>query len=50
MGLWKWTVKKHLKPKNFNKLSDDILEKYAKVFDITKEELIDMNWNNGVVE
>lgn len=42
MGLWKWTVKKHLKPKNFNKLSDEILEKYAKVFDITKDTLTDI--------
>lgn len=42
MGLWKWTVKKHLKPKNFNKLSEEILEKYAKVFDITKDTLTDI--------
>ena len=47
MGLWKWTVKKHLKPKNFKKLSNEVLEKYAEVFDITKEELIDKNWSNG---
>jgi hypothetical protein len=40
MGFWKWTVKRHLKPKNFNKLSNEVLEKYAKVFDITTEELI----------
>jgi Zn-dependent M32 family carboxypeptidase len=40
MGYWKWTIKKHLKPKYFNKLSDEVLEKYAKVFDISKEELI----------
>lgn len=45
MGLWKWTVKKHLKPKNFNKLSDNILEKYAKVFDITKEDLVSKDWS-----
>jgi len=50
MGLWRWTVKKHLKPKNFKKLSDEVLEKYAEVFDITKEVLIDKNWSNGVVE
>lgn len=42
MGFWKWTVKKHIKPKNFNKLSDEILEKYAKVFDITKDTLTDI--------
>lgn len=44
MGLWRWTVKKHLKPKNFKKLSDEVLEKYAKVFDITKEELTNSEW------
>ena len=43
MGLWRWTVKKHLKPKNFKKLSDEVLEKYAEVFDITKEELTAKN-------
>lgn len=42
MGLWKWTVKKHLKPKNFKKLNSEILEKYAKVFDITKDTLTDI--------
>lgn len=41
MGLWKWTVKRHLKPKNFNKLKNEVLEKYANVFDISKEELMD---------
>ncbi len=39
MNMWKWTVKRHLKPRNFTKLSDTILEKYAKVFNISKEEL-----------
>ncbi len=43
MGMWKWTVKKHLKPRNFAKLNDEILEKYAKVFSITKEELVDVD-------
>ncbi len=43
MGMWKWTVKKHLKPRNFAKLSNDILEKYAKVFNITKEELTNVS-------
>lgn len=46
MGLWKWTVKKHLKPKNFNKLNDKFIEKYAKVFDITKEELVSREWSD----
>ena len=42
VGKWKWTVKKHLKPKYFNKLPDEMLEKYAKEFKLTKEELVDI--------
>ena len=34
-GLWKWTIKRHLKPSVFEKLSDKILEKYANAFNIT---------------
>ena len=43
MGIWKWKVKKHLKPRNFAILSNDILEKYANVFSISKEELVDID-------
>jgi hypothetical protein len=39
MGFWGWTVKKHLKPKHFNKLSDDIISKYAEILNIATEEL-----------
>ncbi|NQU34726.1 MAG: hypothetical protein HQ521_15965 [Bacteroidetes bacterium] len=42
MGIWKFRVKRHLKPKYFNKMSKDILEKYAKVFDITVEQLVNI--------
>jgi hypothetical protein len=42
MGFWKWTVKRHFKPKNFNKLSDKVLERYAGVFEISKEKLTDI--------
>lgn len=38
-GFWKWTIKKHLKPAVFNKLSREKLEKYAALFEITVEEL-----------
>jgi hypothetical protein len=38
-GFWKWQVKKHLKPAIFKKLSDRKLEKYAKAFDISKDDL-----------
>lgn len=39
VGLWKWRVKRHFKPKVFKKLPNRILNKYAEVFDITVEEL-----------
>ncbi len=42
MELWKWTVKKHLKPKHFNRLSQETLEKYADIFNITTDELKDL--------
>lgn len=39
MGMWQWTVKRHAKPKNFKKLSDSTLKKYADTFGITVDEL-----------
>ena len=39
MELWRWKVKRHLKPKYFNRLSDDILQRYAEIFDLTSAEL-----------
>ena len=41
-GFWKWTVKKHLKPKGFNKLDETALKEYADIFDLTVEELKDI--------
>ncbi len=38
-GLWKWRVKRHFNPKTFSGLSEKILQKYAKAFSITVEEL-----------
>lgn len=49
MGIRKWKVKRHLVPKNFEKLSNEILNKYAKVFSISKEKLIDINLLSNVV-
>ncbi len=43
IGLWKWTVKKHLKQKHFIKLSDDLLKKYADIFSLSAEELKDID-------
>jgi hypothetical protein len=38
-GFWKITIKRHLKPGVFSRLADSKLEKYAKAFDITLDEL-----------
>ncbi len=43
MGYWKFKVRKHLKPKHFNKLGNEVLDKYAQVFNITKEQLVDIS-------
>jgi hypothetical protein len=42
-GFWKWTIKRHLKPAAFIKLSQLKLNKYAEAFNITVEELKTMN-------
>jgi hypothetical protein len=39
VGLWKWRVKQHFRPKVFARLSTKILQKYAEAFAITVEEL-----------
>ena len=42
-GFWKWTIKQHLKPLVFKKLSDKKLQQYADAFNVTVEELKTMN-------
>lgn len=42
MNMWKFKVKRHLKPAIFNKLDNETLERYAAVFNITREKLIDI--------
>lgn len=37
--MWKWRVKRHFKPSNFEKLSTKILQKYADTFGISIAEL-----------
>lgn len=39
VGLWKWRVKRHFKPSVFNKLSNKKLQKYADVFEISIDQL-----------
>ena len=42
-GFWKWTIKQHLKPSVFKKLSDKKLQQYADAFNVSVEELKTMN-------
>ncbi len=42
VGLWQWRVKRHFKPKVFKKLNNKLLQKYANVFDISVEQLQDI--------
>ena len=39
VGFWKWRVKRHFKPTVFNKLSNNTLKKYTEAFNITIEQL-----------
>ena len=42
-GFWKWTIRQHLKPSVFKKLSDKKLQQYADAFNVSVEELKTMN-------
>ena len=42
MGIWRWKVKRHMKPSVFIKLSDEIINKYADVFGVTPEQMKDI--------
>jgi hypothetical protein len=44
-GFWKWTIKQHVKPLVFKKLSEQKLKKYAEAFNISVEELKTMKGN-----
>ena len=41
-GIWRWRVKRHLKPAVFRKLSDRTLGRYAKVFEVPIDDLKSM--------
>jgi hypothetical protein len=41
-GFWRWTIKRHMKPSVFRKLSDKKLAKYAELFEVSIEELKSM--------
>jgi len=40
VGKWQWQVRKHLRPATFSKLSEKMLLKYAGVFGISVNELV----------
>lgn len=40
MGKWQWQVKRHFKTGVFKKLDNGVLAKYATIFNITTDELI----------
>ncbi|MBU0480201.1 MAG: hypothetical protein KKG47_03750 [Proteobacteria bacterium] len=42
MGIFRWRVKRHFKPKVFKKLKPPILERYAALFRISIEQLQDI--------
>lgn len=42
-GFWKWQIKRHLKPEIFIKLDDKKLQRYAEVFNVSVDDLKNMN-------
>lgn len=38
-GLWRWRVRRHLRPEIFARLSPKLLARYARAFDITPAQL-----------
>ncbi len=42
-GFWKWEVKRHLKPDVFKNLPDKKLQRYAEVFNVSLDDLKNMN-------
>ena len=43
MGIMRWRVKRHLKPKVFNKLKQEIIERYALLLKATPAQLKDIS-------
>jgi len=42
-GFWKWQIKRHLKPEVFKNLPDKKLQRYAEVFNVSVDDLKNMN-------
>ncbi len=47
VGKWKWQVRRHFKPDVFAKLSPQLLDAYARIFNITTDELVHFGKNKG---
>ena len=46
-GFWKWQIKRHMKPSVFNNLSDKKLQRYAKVFEVSVDDLKNVRGNEN---
>ncbi|MFT3937052.1 MAG: hypothetical protein QM726_25725 [Chitinophagaceae bacterium] len=46
-GFWKWSIKQHMKPAVFEKLSEKKLQKYAEAFNVSVQELKTMEVHEG---
>ncbi|HVS93686.1 MAG TPA: hypothetical protein VHE59_16720 [Mucilaginibacter sp.] len=46
-GLWKWQIKRHLKPEVFKRLSEKKLQKYAEAFNVKVEDIKTMSVNEA---
>ena len=46
VGFWSWRVKRHFKVKVFNRLSENTLKKYPDLFEISINQLKDIEYGN----
>jgi hypothetical protein len=46
-GFWKWQIKRHLQPGAFKKLPQRKLKRYAEIFNVSVDDLINMNVNGA---
>ncbi len=47
VGKWQWQVQRHFKPSVFKSLSSDMLRRYATVFNISVDELVNFGKAKG---
>ena len=46
-GKWQWQVKRHFKPSVFKKLPPKVISNYARIFNITTDELVNFGTEKG---